>query len=190
MRKFANIQAVWAQPLIKYWILDCVFVSSDSVELLPVVMGENSIIKMFNLKFYRSDLISHNTASCKEENWVNKEEKSQYWEHCYVAAFTALCCLLHNLLYWAEKTVFIQSYPTKLWILTRKSFIEQNKMLVLSILTYLTPNTIYYKLEYQMALVLNLKWEWKNEILFDFIWRINMSKNSSVPWSSTVSQWV
>ena len=133
-----------------------------------------------------------NTASCKGENWVNKEEKSQYWKYCYQAAFTVplLPSLIYNLLYWAEKTVFIQSYPTKLWILTRKSFIEQNKMLVLSILTYLTPNTIYSKLKYQMALVLNLKWEWKSGILFDFIWRINMSKNGSVPWSSTVSQWV
>ena len=156
MRKFANIQAVRdALALIKYWIRDFTFRSCDSPELLPVVMGENSIIEMFNLKFYRSDLISRNTASCKGENWVNKEEKSQYWEHCYVAAFTALCCLLHNLLYWAEKTVFIQSCPTKLWILTRKSFIEQNKMLVLSILTYLAPSTSS-QLQYQMALVFHI----------------------------------
>ena len=45
---------VWA--LMKYWIRDLTFPSSDSADLLPVVMGKHFIIKMSNLKFYLSIL--------------------------------------------------------------------------------------------------------------------------------------
>ena len=157
MRKFANIQAVWA--LIKYWIRDLLSLSSDSPELLPVVMGENFILKMFNLKFYLSIL-----QAVKEKTQWTKRRRHNIGSiaTCYEAAFTALSCLLHNLLYWAEKTVFIQSYPTKLWILTQKSFIEQNKMLVLTQCTYLAPNT---------TLSSNIRWPWFLKFIFNLKWK-------------------
>ena len=168
-----------SKALIRYSILNTRFYICEFwlSRITASCDGRPFYNKNFQFKFYRSDQISHNTASCKGENWVNKEEKSQYWELCCVAAFTALYCLLHNLLYWAEKTVFIQSYPTKLWILTQKSFIEQNKMLGLSILTYLAPPLSY---SIKWACFFIFKMEVRSEIFIWFLfvssWRINISE--------------
>ena len=182
MRKFANIQAVcglWSNIEYEIWYFWALTLRNYCQLWWERFYNKNVQFKVLPL----------NTASCKGENWVNKEEKSQYWEQCYEAAFTALSCLLYNLLYWAEKTVFIQSYPTKLWILTQKSFIEQNKMLVLSIHTsHLTLLSAQIS-DGLGSWSFNLKWKSRDfYLIFIFLLlrdqyqsRVLLCKNCSVP---------